>query len=611
MQLIVVTGSTADPLLRRCILSLAASRDPGCAVEHWIVADGEAYAHGTQALVDQCPPPPPWLTRRVIVLPHNTGKDGGTYLCHRVIAACAYMVPNTSWMSVLDQDNEVHDHHLQAVRHCIEQAPTNARWGWTLRSIIDKDTGTVQCVDTVESMGNVRCTCLGNADRLIDTNCFVFRADLLRELAPLWGTTPARQEGVMEADRKVCHTLLAHEPTSWCTRDWTVKYRVDGRDSSVSLDFFRRHARVCRPWDPTKKDVYILHFDKQRTDAVLRRQAHSPLDEWCMTMYDALDDGYNLINGFDSLMGLPHDAVVFMAMCHPDTLPLDELRQLKQSTHPQMTRVLYTAEGPNIRHAAQWRHAFVSQAADVVLTFCKDTMTMLEASGTRCIPTPHNARFVTDPRVCRTNLGDQSGTICMVLEPRPGCETYDIDGTARTQLDGLRAALVDGLGKTGFVAGRGWTQACAGMTEPPTVLVDVPNRMQDTNHAVDYYQKHDLALIVENCDSPGYVSEKVGDALMAGAIPLYWGSNVDDDPVASDMFRRGKNVWWIDLRDVVGTSDVQEVCSAHLVGRCIREYISHKVDVEEMKRQVLAIRHEYLLERGSNAIRRAVDALYQ
>jgi hypothetical protein len=588
-------------------------------VEHWIVADGDAYDEPTRQVVSAAEASTPWLTRRVVVLPHNTGgtpdTDGAVFLCHRVIAACAYMVPDDAWMCVLDQDNEVSRDHLAHLARCILASPSTTRWGWTLRSVIDQS-GTVQCLDTVESMGNVRCTCLGAPDRLIDTNCYCFRADLARELAPLWGTTPARKEGMMEADRKVCHTLLAHEPTSWCTRQHTVKYRVDGRADSVSLDFFRRAQRSARPWDPAKKDLYILHFDKARTDAVLRRQGvHSPLDEWCLTMYDALDDGYNLINGFDSLMGLPHDAVVWMVMCHPDGLPLAELQQLKTTTHPQMCRVLYTAEGPNARHIAQWRRDTLSRCADVVVTYASGVIDGLVGAGLRVVRAPHNARFVDvshldDPRVCRLNQGSNTGTVCMVLEPRGGVETYTIDDLELTKLDGLRRVLVDGLGSTGFVAGTGWTVACGGdMTDPPTVLSDPEGgRMRDTKHAVDMYQAHDLALIVENCDAAGYVSEKVGDALMAGAVPLYWGSNWEADPVAADMFRRGKNVWWIDLRDVVGTSDPVDLAGSHLVGRCIREYV-RSLDLEAMKRHVLEIRHEYLLARGTKAVRQAVDAV--
>jgi hypothetical protein len=614
MKIVIVTGCTADPAVLRCIQSVDASLDPGCEVEHWIVVDGQQYEQAaTTLLATQESARPSWLTRRIVQLPHNTGKDGGQYLCHRVIAACAYLVPSGWWMSVLDQDNEVYPHHLASVATCIRKAPDTMRWGWTLRGVIDQSS-TVQCLDTVESMGSVRCTCLGAPDRLIDTNCYVFRADLIRELAPLFGTTPARAEGVMEADRRVAHTLLAHEPTSFCTRDWTVKYRVDGRGDSVTLDFFRRGVRGMRPWSPAKRDLYVFHFDKARTDAVLRRQQHFPLDEWCLTMYDAMDDTYNLIHGFDSIAGLPHDAVVLLTMCHPDGLPLAELAQLKRTTHPGMTRVLYTAEGPNKRHAAQWTHAFLSQCADVVLTYAADVRTTLERAGMRCVPYPHNARFVDvshldDPRVCRPNLGPGTGTACMVLEPRAGCETYEIDGVRLTSLDGLRTALMDGSG--GFVAGTGWTAACAQMTEPPTVLRDPDGgRMRDSMHCVDYYQKHDLAVIVENCDAAGYVSEKVGDALLAGAVPLYWGSNVDADPVSADMFRRGKNIWWIDLRDVVGTSDPEEVCAAHLVGRCIRDYIRDHVDVALMKREVLAVRREYLVARGAKASRDAIDSVY-
>ena len=46
----------------------------------------------------------------------------------------------------------------------------------------------------------------------------------------------------------------------------------------------------------------------------------------------------------------------------------------------------------------------------------------------------------------------------------------------------------------------------------------------DVRHAVDWYADHTFALIVENVDAEGYVSEKLYDALMAGAIPLYHGN---------------------------------------------------------------------------------------
>ena len=36
-------------------------------------------------------------------------------------------------------------------------------------------------------------------------------------------------------------------------------------------------------------------------------------------------------------------------------------------------------------------------------------------------------------------------------------------------------------------------------------------------------QGYTFALIVENCDAQGYASEKLYDALIAGAIPLYYG----------------------------------------------------------------------------------------
>ena len=49
------------------------------------------------------------------------------------------------------------------------------------------------------------------------------------------------------------------------------------------------------------------------------------------------------------------------------------------------------------------------------------------------------------------------------------------------------------------------------------------HRSHDPRAAVDILSHYDVAMIVENTDAEGYVSEKLYDALIAGCLPAYYG----------------------------------------------------------------------------------------
>jgi hypothetical protein len=611
--LAIITGATGDPSLTATLESVnRLESDPRLRVEHWIVVDGHTYIDAVEQLCNTTPVSEE-LTRRVIPLPHNTGKDGGQYLCHRVIAATSYMVPDGWWISVLDQDNQLDPDHLHAIADAMDRVP-DARWGYTLRRVTD---GTVTIEDVAESMGLIRLTCLGNdriPDRLVDTNCYCVRTDLARELAPLWGCTTARNPNDIEADRKVIQTLSRHEPKAWCTRRHTVLYTTSNRDDSVSMSFFTGANTL--PWDATKRDLYVFHFGPEQTEMALNpdHPKHQPLAEWCPTMLDDLWTSWNLINGFENLHGLPHDAVCLVSLCNPGTVPLDHLRTLKTTTHPAMTRILYTAEGPNIRHQAQWTRAFLTEAADIVLTYSRD---VLQDSSIKTVACPHNARFLSDATVdtvCRENRGPNTGTAAMVLEPRPGKDEYHIDGTTYHCLDGYRQDIATGFGPTLTVVGHGWDRAIKDMPESvpkPTLGYDRP-RMTDSKTSVDTLVEHDFAIIVENCDCPGYVSEKIGDALIAGAIPVYDGRNLEwdnatDVPMDIDILRRGKGQWWLDLRDMIHP-DSTDPMGAQIRSWLEKQYFTTEAMIQLLKSRVRDIRREYLLAKGSGPLTKAVNA---
>jgi hypothetical protein len=50
-----------------------------------------------------------------------------------------------------------------------------------------------------------------------------------------------------------------------------------------------------------------------------------------------------------------------------------------------------------------------------------------------------------------------------------------------------------------------------------------PNYLGSVDDKMAVMRRYTFALVFENTDHAGYVSEKILDALRAGAIPLYWG----------------------------------------------------------------------------------------
>jgi hypothetical protein len=111
----------------------------------------------------------------------------------------------------------------------------------------------------------------------------------------------------------------------------------------------------------------------------------------------------------------------------------------------------------------------------------------------------------------------------LVLERRPELfklSDYSVIGQHLRPLDYLREDLVKGQTDV-TVFGMNWAQVADGKN---VKLGHGNHRSKDNKSTVDHKQDFVFDLIVENCDAPGYVSEKFYDALSAGCIPLYYGN---------------------------------------------------------------------------------------
>ena len=294
---------------------------------------------------------------------------------------------------------------------------------------------------------------------------------------------------------------------------------------------------------------------------------------------------------------IPAGAVVAVAVCQPDQVPWDFLK-----SRTDVWRIGYTLESPNIRHAAQWDPLLLAACFDVVLTYWDETLRDPRVNTLYC---PHNTHHLNldsplDTALLKDGARVDSGGgagVCMVLERRDVGGTYSVPNTTAqlTCLDPLRVHLVRNL-RNVTVYGQGW----GGIQLPPNVRVGhTLHRSQDPHTSVDILSRYTFALIVENCDAEGYVSEKFYDALIAGAIPLYYGNAATTPHIPSDIY--------VDLKTLL-RGETPDTMSNKL-----QEYLDSlsTEDVERMHRRVLDKRLDVLravdVKSFARCVRAAID----
>lgn len=507
----VVTPSVGGTHLRACMQSVQAQTYPN--IEHWVFADGPAHHRAVrdvaQAFEGRVPV-------QVVDLPRNTGAGG--WNGHRVYAAAPWLL-DAPLVAFLDDDNELDPDHINSL---VEALRSNAEavWAYSLRTIIDEASAVV-CVDNCESLGALTHTCLAPGDYLIDTSCYLLPRELACDLSASWNAPfrGAARAGRLETDRALATALIASVPGA-CTRQPSVRYRVGSTARSVGADFFLANNTG---WDfARKRDAYVFHFGPRQTAEYfakrLRRDRSYAFDEWQMTLWRGLEPTHNLLNGFTNMAHIPRGATCLVSLCHPQELPLDFF-----TTRTDLVTVCYTLESPNIRHQAQWDAAWLARHFTRLLTYWTPLLRDARVQATYC---PHNTHHLdlTDD-LDRAQLRANRGTgrsVCMVLERRDLAGSFVINGVELQCLDRLREVFVDGLEDV-TVYGQGW-DASRAVQGGRARLGHALHRSQDPRSNVDIMQDYVFNVIVENSSAEGYASEKLYDCLVAGCIPLYYGS---------------------------------------------------------------------------------------
>ncbi len=514
-------------------------------------------------------------------------------------------VADANFVAYLDDDNEMDADHLRVLlRHV---ASAGVPWGYSLRRVVDQD-GADVCPDNCESLGGICPTVCGPADRLIDTSCYLIDRDLAIQTSAVWNARFRDPSGRPEPDRQLAKTLLSSAPHV-AVRRHSLRYRVGSTDRSVAGEFFLKGNEAVGCDFAGYRDLYVFHFSPEATRDFLasrRRLDRSyALDEWQMTLLrgvdarpgtdDDPDTRYNLLDGYACAPNIPPGASVFVTICQPDQVPWDFL-----ASRPDVWRVAYTLESPNIRHAGQWDPGVLGKAFDVVLTYARF---LLDDARVNTLFCPHNTHHLDlgnplDAAQMRENRG--AGKSCvMVLERRDLSGSYTIPGTGVTLdcLDPWREALVRDLEDV-TVYGAGWDAAaarCPGLRVGHTL-----RRANDPRHAVDIAQDYSFVVIVENCDVAGYASEKLYDALLAGAVPLHYG-NVPPELGIPEGVEAGV---YLDLKKLLGG------CPREQAGARLRDFLGALTDeqVAAWKARVAALRADVLARVDCASFARVLNA---
>ena len=515
----VVTATIGTDRLEHCVKSVQ-DQDLPC-VTHLLVVDGPEHADRVNAVVarhkDRVP-------LRVLQLPHNVGADG--WNGHRAYAAASY-IAKSGFVAFLDEDNTFEPHHVSSM---IKAMITNRQsWTFSFRKIVDED-GTLVCLDQCESLGSVTPSVLDPRDWFVDANCFLMRTEVAVEVSPLW-YSKFRDPLKGESDRNITRALLARHGPVKGSGQFSVAYMVGNTARSVRREFFEQGNLVRGHCFDGRPDIYLFHFNAVATRQLFETQFRSDrcyaYEEWQLTQTRDLARQVNLHDGFVCLDYIPPGAIVLVNLCHPSQVPLNRLAE-----RTDLKRVCYTLESPNIAHASQWTADFLDRYFDVWLTYWEPLLKERPDKARYC---PHNTHWLNlDDEIDRT-AGLRcnqavSRTVCCVLANRPGLNKYVIDGREMCQLDGLRQHYVKDLNIDLY--GIGWGPGLGSKAR----VVRTNSKGEDVEHAVDIYQKYMFAVIVENCDAEGYLSEKAWNAFSAGCIPIYYGNNNGRVTIPKDMY---------------------------------------------------------------------------
>ena len=567
-QVTVITPTIGHQFMRRAVESVQNQTYPN--IEHVLVIDKPGDSEEVLNYVKELNGSR--RTLRSAVLPYNTGAN--RWNGHRVYAAFPHLLHHADWIVYLDEDNWFEPQHIQSLVNLVTK--NNLHWAFSLRRIVNQE-GEFVCNDNCESLGPLHPVFNNPDDRLIDTSCYFLKREIAQQVSMVWNK-PTRPPGNLpEPDRQLSKVLCDQVQNFGCTLQYTLNYTTSNREDSVNSYFFLYGNQMMAkkypnglPWnksagpsEPKVKEVseleakaiqavenenqpsagkilgsivdgkpvlYVCHFTKEATDAYFKIQQlrktgnlkeSVAYKEWQMTLLDTVGEHYYLVDGYRT--EIPPGATLLVHICLPQCLPLKTLQRT------DITKIGYTLEGPNIRHQQQWQQSFLAHFFDRILTYWTPLLENCSKpeSKPRAYWCPYIHRINFDDPLDRTWIKENKNfekSVVMILEYRELKGTYKIDNTELHCLDPLRGECAKAMQKFITVYGQGWDSFKEKEKLDHLKIGHTIGKFKDPRPNVEIIKDFTFNLIIENCDGSDYVSEKFCDALVAGAIPIYWGN---------------------------------------------------------------------------------------
>jgi glycosyltransferase involved in cell wall biosynthesis len=217
---VVIIPTTGNPSLIQAIYSLSNQTYENIKVI--VVIDGHQYRSAVNELLRYSTSLPENIN--IVCLAENVGANG--FYGHRIYGAFSYLI-NQDYVFFLDQDNWFEPNHIESMINKLEE--TDSHWVYSLRNICGVE-GNFIAKDNCESLGKWEAWTNCNH---IDTNCYCLRKDVAITIAPAW-------YGGWGQDRVVFGALQQYFPKFECTSEYTVNYRLDGNEGSVTREFFEQ-----------------------------------------------------------------------------------------------------------------------------------------------------------------------------------------------------------------------------------------------------------------------------------------------------------------------------------------------------------------------------------
>jgi hypothetical protein len=558
----IITPTTGNSKLSKLIQSINNQNDDKSLpkeLEHFIVIDGPEFTENTQQILNDNPPVN--YERFIIQLPFNTGKDGGNYLGHKIYASFGQLVRG-DWVILADDDNWYEPNHFNSLITAINNYNNKSNyrkkieWLYCLRKI-ENDTQGYVCDDNCESLGYLNPVFYNNNDRLIDTNCFCIRSDIMINCSTIWNSKAANNNN--DPDRIFSQKLMTQYPNFVCTQQYTLNYYTGNRDNSVKSELFIKgneiviHKYGAIPWQ--RPVLYIAHFDSLHTQMVLNRVYggnNKPLpciayNQWNLNFFDILCDKFLLISAYTQPEFIPSGSKLLLNFCSSNDLPTTLLNR------NDIEKIVYTYESPNIRHKEQWDLAYLLPKFNKILTYWKPMLDISSLIDNRIKYLPFIGRFnMLNPNdlSCIRENKTPDKKICIILENRNIYGKYKINEIELCAQDYLRYQYASELGKRIYCYGTTW--------KPMENIINycsAKNRNLDQERVIDLMSNYTFCLIIENCNADGYISEKIYDALTVGCIPLYYGNKNNILQIPDDCYIDLKSIAPKNLPNLIDNID--------------------------------------------------------